>query len=243
MNTKVLKISAGMAALLLFVSACTLFPTRGSGHLISETREVSGFDAVVFSGTGEVEIIQDGTESITIETDDDVMEFVETGIRSGTLYVGLEFNGAPSILPTKMRVTLHVITLTGVTASGAWDVRAASLETSKLEALISGTGGISIDLLTAEELVAEVSGSGRMDVAGEVGLQRFSISGSGQYHAGDLLSETAAVTISGSGEATLWVTGSLDVRISGAGRVEYYGQPMISFDESGSGTIKSLGDK
>ncbi len=243
MNAKYLKISIGMAVILLLASACGIIPTRGSGNLVSETREVSGFDTVVFSGAGDVEIIQDGTESITIETDDDVMQYVETVVRDGTLYVGLDFDGIASIIPTEVNVTLHVVTLTGITASGAWSVHAESLETDSLEALISGTGSIRIDLLTATDLVADISGAGEFEIAGQVTSQQVGISGTGKYHAGDLQSEVVVIDISGAGEATLWVTESLDVTVSGTGQVDYYGRPQVSFDESGSGDINGLGNK
>ena len=243
MNAKLLKVFTGMAVLLLLVSACGFIPTRGSGDLITETREVSGFDAVEFSGAGDVEIIQDGTESITIETDDDVMEHVTTEVRGGTLVVGFDFDGPTSIMPTEMNVTLHVSELSEINASGAWEVTCASLETGDLQIGISGAGSVRIDALTADELTAEISGAGEMDIAGQVSAQHISLSGAGKYHAGDLQSETAEIGISGAGEATLWVTESLDVEVSGAGQVDYYGSPTVSFDQSGAGDVHSLGDK
>lgn len=243
MNAKYLKVSIGMVIILLLASACGIIPTRGSGNLVSETRDVSGFETVVFSGAGDVEIIQDGTESITIETDDDVMPYVETEVRGGTLYVGLDFDGIASILPTEMNVTLHVASLNGITASGAWSVHAESIETDSLEALISGTGSIRIDSLIATDLAADISGAGEFEIAGQVTSQHVGISGTGKYLAGDLQSETVKIDISGAGEATLWVTEMLDVTVSGTGQVDYYGRPQVSFDESGSGDINGLGDK
>jgi Putative auto-transporter adhesin, head GIN domain len=243
MNTKRLIPLTGMVVFLLLVSACGIIPDRGSGNLVSETRDVSGFDTVEFSGAGDVEIVQDGTESITIKTDDDVMPHVRTEVVGSTLQVYLDFSGILSILPTRLNVTLHVKDLTGITASGAWDAHSDSLETTDLNILISGAGTISIDALTATDVLADISGAGKMELAGEVTSQDVSLSGAGKYLAGDLKSKTATMDISGAGDATLWVTGSLTVSVSGTGHVEYYGQPQVSFTESGSGTIKSLGDK
>ena len=102
MNTRYLKMAFGMNLILLLASACSFIPTRGSGDLVTETRQVSGFEAVEFSGAGEVEIIQDGTESISIETDDDVMPHVLTEVEDGTLIVRLDFEGMISIQPTRL---------------------------------------------------------------------------------------------------------------------------------------------
>jgi hypothetical protein len=243
MNTRKLLSAIGMVAILLLVSACGFIPTRGSGHVISETRDVSGFDAVVFSGAGDVEIIQDGSESITIQTDDDVMPYVTTEVRGGTLYVGLDFKGILSIMPTRMDVTLHVDTLSRISTSGAWKVSSEELEAENLRAMISGTGSISIGMLTASDLVADISGAGNMEIAGRVASQRVGISGTGRYRAADLQSETVEIDISGAGDAVVWATESLDVTVSGAGHVDYYGSPQVHFDQSGSGNIKNLGEK
>jgi hypothetical protein len=45
------------------------------------------------------------------------------------------------------------------------------------------------------------------------------------------------------GGAKVWVEDSLRIAISGAGSVDYYGQPNVSQDISGAGNIKSLGEK
>jgi len=243
MKVKKIAMFVGVIVLLLSASACGFLPRRGSGELVTETRAVSGFSAVDFSGLGEVEIIQDGSESITITTDDDVMPHVVTEVRGETLVVGFDFDGPIGILPTRMEVTLHVDELGSITASGAWKVHADSLEGTDLETLISGTGNLSIDQLEATDLSAEISGAGEMAIAGEVVSQNIAISGAGEYNAGDLKSESARVEISGSGETTLWVTGSLEVTVSGAGRIYYYGQPQVDFTKSGTGTLSSLGDK
>jgi hypothetical protein len=59
----------------------------------------------------------------------------------------------------------------------------------------------------------------------------------------DLKIQTANVTISGIGGATLWVTDQLTGNISGAGNVSYYGNPQTNTNSSGIGKFESLGSK
>lgn len=243
MNARLNKLIPALTILLLLTSACTFLPGRGSGRLITETRPVSGFEAVVLSGAGRLEIIQDGSESITIQTDDDVMPHVETEVRAGTLYIGFDFDGAVSLMPTEMNVALHVRRLDSISASGAWEITCAALEADALEIVISGAGQARLDDLQAASLTAEISGAGQMRVAGQIESQRVSISGTGRYNAGDLQSETTVVTLSGAGQATVWASDSLEAHISGTGQIEYYGSPQVSFDQSGAGNLRSLGDK
>ncbi len=58
--------------------------------MITETREVSNFDSISLSGSGEVIVTQGGSESLAIETDDNVMEHVKAEVRCGTLNLSLE---------------------------------------------------------------------------------------------------------------------------------------------------------
>ena len=235
--------------LVLIVLAASIAPTacnanivNGSGDLISETREVSGFDSINLSGSGEVIVTQGGEESLTVETDDNVMEHVKTEVQGGTLHLGFE-EGLNLIDPTRLIFTVGVDDLSELGISGSGDIEVDSVDTDQFNVTVSGSGNLQIRDLTADSVEARISGSGDVDLTGETTSQDVTISGSGKYRAGDLQSETAEVSISGSGQATVWATESLDSNISGSGSVDYYGQPSISTSGSGSGKINSLGEK
>jgi hypothetical protein len=237
------KLFIGMTVLMLLVSACGIAPVFGSGKVVTGTRDVSGFDKVSVSGGGELVIIQDGTESVTVETDDNLMQYVVAEVRGGTLNLSLDNNGMSNFSPTHLVFTVHVKNLTGVTTSGAWDFIAAEIDTDNLDILVSGTGIVDIGTLTADSLTVNFSGTGELDAAGQVTSLSLTISGTGDVRAADLKSETAEIQISGTGDVLLWVTGSLTVDISGTGTVQYYGNPQMNINTSGTGDVQRLGDK
>ena len=90
------KLGAGFLVLLLAamltVTACTGIILR-TGNVITETRQVSNFDRIDLRGMGVVIVTQDGSESLSIETGDKVMELVEAEIVGETLVLGLEEGG------------------------------------------------------------------------------------------------------------------------------------------------------
>jgi hypothetical protein len=231
-----------LSAAILLVTACNANVVDGSGDLITETREVSNFDSIALSGSGEVNVTQGGGESLTIETDDNVMEHIKAEVSGGTLELGFE-EGFNLISPTRLIFTVGVEDLTSVSISGSGDIESDMIETNRLEATVTGSGDIQIGTLTADDVKARITGSGDMNLAGETAAQDITISGSGKYRAGDLRSESAEVSITGSGDATVWATDSLDVNISGSGSVDYYGRPSMSTSGSGSGDITNRGDK
>jgi hypothetical protein len=242
MNTKFLKTTLGLTIVMLLISACGFVPAFGSHKLITETRKVSGYDRVDVSGGGSMEIIQDGTEALSVETDDNMMQYVTSEVHDGTLYLSLN-SEMRSLLPSRLHFTLHVKDLGGITSSGSWDVVSTSIQTGSLNIVLSGSGKVSINSLTVDYLDTTISGSGELDLGGIVKQQTITISGSGKVKAGDLKTTTATVRISGSGNVTVWATENLTVHVSGSGDVSYYGSPRVSFYQSGSGNIHSLGEK
>ncbi len=222
--------------LLLFILATSASGSksiRGSGTLITESRSVSDFDHVVLSGTGNVVITQGGVESLTVETDDNIMPHITTEVRGGTLHLGFS-RQVSNISPTRLIFTLNVKDLSGMKISGSGEITADSLDTDRLDVKISGSGEVRIESLTAKEVKVHISGFGEVEVAGETAGQDITISGSGNYRAGDLYSETADITISGSGDATVWAAESLEIDSSGSAEVSYYGNPRITSSSSGS---------
>ena len=224
-------------------TACNVRSIRGSGNLVTETRQVRNFDRISLSGSGEVILTQGGSESLTIESDDNVMEYVEAVVEGGTLKLGFK-NGFNIISTTRLVFRVGIDTLSGLSVSGSGKVEADRIDTDRLKADVSGSGNILIADLTASEVNADISGSGEINLTGEVQAQDVSVSGSGKYLGENICSASVTVRVSGSGNAMVCATGTLDARTSGSGSVGYYGQPAsVHTSESGSGKINNLGDK
>jgi hypothetical protein len=217
---------------------------EGSGNIITEERDVSGFDRVTLAGFGEVNIAQGETESLTVSTDDNIMPYVRSEVRNNTLILDLDNEGwNRSYDPSEgIHFNLVVKDLNRIDNSGAGTMMVEKLESDSLYVDLSGVGTLEIGDLTASELIVHQSGAGTVVVSGQVDGQELSHSGVGSYHAADMESKTAILDISGAGSATIWVTESLDIHISGLGNVIYYGNPRITQDVSGLGKLVS-GDK
>ena len=122
----------------LLLTACGLKVVQGSGNMVTEPRDVSGFNRVSLSGSGEVIITQGGEESLTIETDDNIMEYVTAEVRGGTLFLDMDTQGVNLLAPTKLIFTLGVKDLVGLSISGSADIEATDLDTGRLDLEISG---------------------------------------------------------------------------------------------------------
>lgn len=235
---------AGVLALAVLVALAGC--VQGSGNVVTETRDVSGFQEVELKGIGRLEITQGKTTELTVTADDNLMQYIDTEVEGDTLVIWVRNKNLPffTVNPSETIVyELTVPTLERASLSGSGDIVVDGLETDELTVEISGSGDLEATDLLADSFTYRLSGSGRATLAGKVERQDVEISGSGRLEAEDLRSAEASIEISGSGRAVLWVTDQLDVQISGSGDVQYYGSPEVTQDVSGSGNIKGLGDK
>lgn len=230
------------------LSACSikgLNVTRGSGVITTQSRSVSGFNAVQIDGAGELIITQGESESLEIQAEDNIIDELTSKVQGTKLVLGYRDNFLRhQIIPTE-RITynLTVVDLSEVTINGAADMDIESLETESLSLIINGAGNITVDQITADRLNVEISGTATIEVEGQVPQQFVSIEGAGNFKAGDLQTSESSIEITGLGNATVWATETLDISIDGGGNVRYYGSPNLTQDINGLGDIDNLGEK
>lgn len=213
-----------------------------TGRTKTEQRSVSGFDKIQLDGVGELEVTMGDAESLTIQADEAVLPHIITEVKNGTLIISIEDRTTfMEMIDINYAVTAKA--LQGVELSGLGNIRVPSLETNNLNVSLDGAGGMTIDQLTAQSLDASMDGLGKMTVSGEVQDLKVDMSGAGILEAGDLKAQNVTVSIDGMGNATVWATVSLNMEISTAGTISYYGSPTVSQDVSGLGKIESLGEK
>jgi hypothetical protein len=238
-----------LIASIFILSACQVFPwfsvVRGSGTLTTESRPVSGFNAVQLDGAGRLVITQGTSESLEIQADDNLIGNLTSEVQGNTLILGYrEQSWRRTILPSRPVVyTLTVTNLTQLTLNGAGDLEILSLETDSFDLAINGAGNIGIKDLSAGKLSVNLAGTGSVTVTGMVAEQSVSLDGAGNYQAGDLQTYNTAIEINGLGNGVVWATESLQVGINGGGSVSYYGSPNVSQQISGLGEVKNLGEK
>lgn len=232
----------------MLLSACQL-PfvdiVRGSGNLVTETREVRGFNKVRLDGAGRLLITQGATESLEIEAEDNILENLTAEVRGDTLILGFQNQfWRKTVIPTMgITYTMTVVELTEITFNGAGELKMPTLDTSALGLVINGAGRIDLDELTAETLNVQISGTGTINISGQVTSQTVNIDGAGNYEAGDLQTTSTVIDINGLGNSTVWALDTLDISIDGGGTLNYYGTPSVTQEINGVGDINNRGEK
>jgi hypothetical protein len=188
---------------------------RGSGTVKTESRAVAGFTHVTLAGEGDVTITQSGTESLTVEADDNLLPLITSTVSGPDLTLTTK----GSVQPTKrIHYTVTVKDFSGFDLSGAGNATATQINATAIKVVLSGAGDAKISGQTQSEDVT--------------------IAGAGNYQAPELASKTGKVSLNGAGNAVVKVSDALDVRISGVGNLEYIGDPKVTQSISGVGSVR-----
>jgi hypothetical protein len=211
--------------LALFLNACTFSignreVIHGSGVSASETRSVSGFTGVEIAGSADVTIDFGETESIVVETDDNLLPYLETKVSSGSLVINTKPN---TDLNTDLGIRVHVTMI-------------------KLEkARITGSGNMNITGIQADTMKFDLPGSGNITASGVADNVTLNLSGSGNIYCSEVQAGVATVQLNGSGNITVYASESLKATISGSGSVRYRGNPgKLEQSVPGSGSITAM---
>ena len=226
----------------------------------TEVRTFSGIDGVALLGSGDVSITLGNKEEITIHAPADLIPYLLTENKDGTLQIGKRKIGWKKFIRFNDHVHYDLVVkkLTHVSVSGSGDIDAEKLTGEKCSVRVSGSGNIEVDRINSNSAKVTVSGSGDVEVdnlssdilgvsingsgdinlAGKADELDVTISGSGDFTGNELKSEKVSINIYGSGNASVDVTESLEVHVSGSGDVTYHGNPTVNSRVTGSGDIR-----
>jgi hypothetical protein len=234
----------------------------GSGSVVRVSRDVSDFTGVHLSTIGTVHVKIGKVEGLDIEAEENLIEYIETEVKDGTLKISnrRKFN-LKAKEPIKYFVTVKKLDRIALSSSGdailpviennrfsialssSGDLQAQALAVGHLDVNLSSSGDAYIERIGAESIDAGLSSSGDLQVGGgEVEILKLSISSSGDFDGVDLKAGTAAVRLSSSGDAYLWVTDALVATLSSSGSVHYSGDPIVTKQRSSSGKVKRMGN-
>jgi hypothetical protein len=201
------------------------------------------FDTLVITGSATVRLVQGSDDSVFVEGDDDAQQAISLDLEGATLR--LRPSGAWKFWRSKQQqIVVTARELKRLEISGAADVVAPdTLEMKQLLVRISGAGTVRFDKLKVGALDFNVSGYGTGVMAGSADDLAVRISGRGAYLGENLLTQVAAVNVSGAGEVKVWAMKELTANVAGAATVDFWGSAVVHRSNSGITTWNDRGPK
>ncbi len=218
---------------LLFSTSC-LDCVEGDGNVIQKTIEVGNFTKIKLNGDANITLTSDTAALFLIKGEKNILDEYSIEVEGHTLKIGTRH-----CLRNHEQVSLQIpyTQLESVIINGSGSVYANEpILSSSLELKINGSGDFEVPL-EVQDISGTISGSGDIVLTGSAENSDFTINGSGNIDTPELTSKQCSVTVNGSGDCTVWVTGNLKVDVRGSGNVYYKGSPSIQTDIKGSGSV------
>jgi hypothetical protein len=219
-------------------SSCNYYKeVKGNGKIIKKEFQIKDFDKIELGGYYNVIISQGDKSKLEIETDENLMEYIEAKVSSKLLKIKNKKN---IIASKNINVYLTINKLEELAISGYVRVSSADrLNFNKLSMAFSGNSEINMNI-NCVELKTEYSGNSNINLSGTSLTADMNASGSSVINATELLVDDLKFTASGNAVAKVNAISKLDVNISGSAQVEYYGSPDVKQTVSGSGIITKM---
>lgn len=187
---------------------------RGSGNVVTETRNVPKFTGVDFGGAMNVDIIAQRSQNVEIETDDNLVPLITTEVHGETLYIT---NTQKINWNSRVKVRINVEDLESLNVSGASKASATAIKSENFKIGVSGASKVTLDG-EATSLNADSSGASKIDA------ENFRV-------------VNAKADASGASKITVFASDSIDANASGASKVSYAGNPK-TVNKKASGASK-----
>lgn len=187
----------------------------GHGAIVSETRTVDNFHSINSIIVADILLIQGPQEDLIIEAQPNILQLLKTEVINGELR--LTFNQCVDI---QERVKIYITTpdLKKLTLIGVGDfITQNDFDLTELDIVLTGVGDFRLR-----------GTASKLDIT---------LTGVGDVKTFDLLTGSSDIKLTGVGNVEVFVNDQLNVILTGVGKVYYKGDPSITANIIGAGSI------
>lgn len=197
---------------------------QGKGTTIIQARNLPSFHSIDVSSAFEVHLRQSATQSVKIETEEDLQDKVVAEVKNNVLK--LYTRGLKNFKTLKAYIEIPEIK--GIQASGAVDLSSGNLlKTDNLTVKASGASSLDLEI-DADNLNTDLSGASNLRLKGRAENHFGSLSGASSLKASGLITQKTDIEVSGASHARVNAERELIADQSGAASLEIEGDPEVT---------------
>lgn len=256
------------ARLGLALAGALMASVAQASERVAKAYPAKDFSELVVTGNAHVEITQNGSEYLRIETSPEVMERVKVDQTGKRLSISVKHKGGIFDWfrsgDDHIQVILHVKQLSQVELAGAARARVGDLQGDSLRfegsgaaagdfkavnvqnlvVGLSGASNVGIAKLNAINVKVELSGASNLDVRQASSAQQLgaNVSGASSLRARVLSTAHAELDASGASRIEVTATHRLRAHASGASVIDYFGNPKAETNSNGASHINARND-
>jgi len=211
---------------------------KGNGNIETENRSVSDYDKIGVAGAFEVQLIKGSEGKITVKADENLMEYIITEVKNGTLKIKTK-KGYNIRTKRTIKITVPFNDIEAVSLAGSGEVYSKDrIDSSHLELSVAGSGSMKLEV-SSKNLKSSVAGSGNLRLTGDTKEFKCSVAGSGNINSYDLKAKKVTVNVAGSGNVRVNAIDEIHANSAGSGDIYYSGNPEIQkIKSAGSGSVR-----
>jgi hypothetical protein len=224
---------------LLFLSICAfsiVLMAQDDNDWDTKAFDIGFFDEIYLQGGYKVFLSQDDACGLEIKArDNEVFDYLKIKNEQGRLVVDVErryFNYD--------RISLYIsfVELQKMKVEGGLNLKTKGyLDLDDFSLKVEGGAKIEMDL-KADDVQISSEGGVLVELNGVAESLNVKISGAGHIDAEEFKSKDVTIGIEGVGTSSVYATEALYAKIEGVGKVKYRGNPRVTKDIDGLGTVK-----
>ena len=205
---------------------------KGNGNIKTEERNFALFNGIEVSSGIDVELKQGENQSVFVQTDENLLEYIITEIKGDVLRVYADAN----IISDSSKHLILMITMKEIkslhASSNADIIGLSPIKADMLDIKMSSASNIDIDV-AANEINIEISSKGNVILRGNADILKAVVSGKGELNAFQLKTREANVTASSGSDAEIYVTEKFGGTASSGGGIYFFGNTESLYMSSG----------
>ncbi|MCA8889681.1 MAG: DUF2807 domain-containing protein [Parvularculaceae bacterium] len=187
------------------------------GAKLSQTLQLSDFDRISVAGVFDLDVMVGEDFAVEVHGAQKALDGADIYVENRVLVLDIgdtKLQGRRRVLAGGLNAQISLPVLAGVDIAGVVDGE--------------------IEGISADEFSIEFSGVGELDLDGECGVLKASMSGIGELDAARLKCRDVEVDVSGIGEARFFASDRIDASFGGLGKIEVEGSPPIVVKQADS---------
>ncbi|MEL7145890.1 MAG: DUF2807 domain-containing protein [Bacteroidota bacterium] len=205
---------------------------------IKEDNELPVFTKVDVRAHGDYELKVGAGHSIRIETHVDIIDRFLYEVVDGELFIRFD-SPRGNVNIEKLEITIGIENLEKITLNEVADIEVSGkIETATLAVFQNDVGNIEIEEVALQNLLIDLDDVGNVSIdRGVVTNGNLQLNGVGDIRTFGVTYQNCKAVLNDVGNIEVTVAGALEATINGVGNIYYKGNPDISKQERGTGSV------
>lgn len=233
-----LKLKKSIVKAFLFCSIVALFSSftmrcsfgdqiQGNGNIVKKTVAVNGFNSVSVNDAIRVQIIQSQSSKVIVESDSNLLNYIDVNVASGGKLVIKRKNIKQSIRFSKLIVYVYTPKLSSIEVNDACSMNIDKFKSNNLQVVINDASQLQGNL-ECESLAIKLQDASKLILSGKAQSCDFDINDASSMEAQNMVVNNATIKLNDASSATINVVDMLSCDVIDASHLSYKGNPKIN---------------